>query len=307
MTTNAAVRPLSDLSKYTYGTTRLGDGSIPFADRVKIARAAMDANVFFHTSHQYGDALQVLRAAFDEDRAHVPPAFFKIGWNSLEQIREQIGLNIEPLGMDHMAIGQLCLGGDLAEAFRTGAGACYDGFRQLKEEGLVGWFVLEVWPWTSAVPLEAFRAGHPDGIVDGLIFYFNPLQRFVSNELWDLIRERDLPVVAMRTVAGGSVERLRDNPKAPDYLRERAAQVAPLFARSGCPTWTEFCVRYVFGVPQVRTTVGATSRAQNLQEFLDAARDGAASPLSDDIQNELYDLQRRWADEHVRHAAPWSM
>jgi hypothetical protein len=30
----------------------------------------MDANIWFHTSHQYGNALEVLRAAFDEDRAH---------------------------------------------------------------------------------------------------------------------------------------------------------------------------------------------------------------------------------------------
>jgi hypothetical protein len=39
-TPDAAASPLSDLSKYTYGTTRLGDGSLPFAERVKIVRRA---------------------------------------------------------------------------------------------------------------------------------------------------------------------------------------------------------------------------------------------------------------------------
>jgi len=296
---------LSDLLKYTYGTTRLGAESIPFADRVKTARAAMDAGVWFHTSHTYGDTFRVLRAAFDEDRAHVPPAIFKIGWDSISEIRDVIRQNLEPLGLERMAIGQLCLGQRLAAEFRTG-GPCYEGFRQIREEGLVGRFVLEVWPWNSDVALDALRAGYTEGVVDGFIFYFNPLQRFVSNELFDLIQERNQPIVAMRTVGGGPVHRQRDVPgAAPDYLRARAEQVAPLFERSGCQSWTEFCVRYVFGVPQVRTTVGSTSRVGNLQEFLDAM--SSRDPLPDDIQAALQTLQRSWAEEHDRLAAPWSM
>ena len=35
------------------------------------------------------------------------------------------------------------------------------------------------------MPLKALRGGYPQGIVDGYIFYLNPLQRFASNELWD--------------------------------------------------------------------------------------------------------------------------
>ena len=34
---------LTDLSPYVYGTTRLGDDKIPFEERVRMARAAMDA------------------------------------------------------------------------------------------------------------------------------------------------------------------------------------------------------------------------------------------------------------------------
>ena len=135
-TTPAPVQRLSGLSHYIYGTTRLGDGKIPFEERVRMAGLAMQAGVWFHTSHQYGDALKVLRAAFDQDRAHVPPLIFKIGWSNIEELRQNIRQNIEPLALDHMDIGQLCLGGDLAEQYRTG-GKCYDDFRKLKEEGLV--------------------------------------------------------------------------------------------------------------------------------------------------------------------------
>jgi len=48
-------------------------------------------------------------------------------------------------------------------------------------------------------------------LIDGCIFYLNPLQRSASDELWDLLRERDEMADAMRTVAGGSVLRLREN------------------------------------------------------------------------------------------------
>ncbi|RYG41340.1 hypothetical protein EON79_20985, partial [bacterium] len=77
------------LSRYIYGTTRLGDEAIPFADRVAVARDAIGQGLSLHTSDQYGDALRVIRAALDEDRGTIPPFVFKIGWNSAEQIRGQ--------------------------------------------------------------------------------------------------------------------------------------------------------------------------------------------------------------------------
>jgi predicted aldo/keto reductase-like oxidoreductase len=304
-TPNPAGR-LDDLSKYIYGTTRLGDDKIPFEDRVKMAHAAMNSGVWFHTSHQYGDALKVLRAAFDADRKRVPKLIFKIGWSSIEELRNTIHLNIDPLGIDHMDIGQLCLGGNLAEEFAAGA-KCYDDFRKLRDEGLVRRFVLEVFPWTSNVPLKAVKAGYPDGVIDGYIFYLNPLQRFASNPLWDLLKQRQEPFVAMRTVSGGDVHRLRDVPGTAwkDYLQKRAVEVAPLYEHSGCKSWPDFCVRFAFGFPQVRATVGASSRLENLQAFLNAVKH--IEPLPRDIQAEIERLQSRWSDETDVHAEPWSM
>ena len=294
--------PLPELTRYTYGTTRLGDASLPFEDRVGIARAAIDAGLSLHTSDSYGDALQVLRAAFDRDPSRIPPMIFKIGWGSVEQVREVIHKQLAPLGLDHMAVGQLCLGDPLAQEFRTGGPGC-EGLRRIKEEGLVGHFVLETWPWNSDVTVDALNGGHAEGLIDGYIFYLNPLQRFASDALWDLLRARGETIVAMRTVCGGSLSRLREH--GPDYLRSRAAQMEPIFARSGCGTWTEFCARFVFGFPEVTATVGATSRPENLRELRDAV--ASATPLPPDMQAEIEALQRRWADAHDRHAAPWSM
>ncbi len=297
---------LTDLPPYIYGTTRLGDEKIPFDERVNMARAAMQGVDWFHTSHTYGDALKVLRSAFDQDRTRVPRLIVKIGWSRADELRAVIHQNIDPLGLDGLELGQLCLSGELAEEYANG-GRCYETFVRLKGDGLVRRFVLELFPWTSAIALKAIRGGYSEGVVDGYIFYLNPLQRFASNELWDLLVERDEPMIAMRTVSGGNVHRLRDVPGAAwkEYLQQRAVEVAPIFERSGIQSWTEFCVRFAHGFPQVRATVGATSHVENLHEFLAAAKN--IQPLPEDIQNEIIQLQYRWSDEVDMKAEPWTM
>jgi hypothetical protein len=297
---------LTDLPPYIYGTTRLGDEKIPFDARVDVARAAMQGVDWFHTSHTYGNALQVLRAAFDQDRTRVPKLIVKIGWSRADELRDVIHQNIDPLGLEGLELGQLCLSGELAEEYANG-GKCYELFSQLKQEGLVNRFVLEVFPWTSDVAIKALRGGYPEGIVDGYIFYLNPLQRFPSNELWEMLVRRDEPMIAMRTVAGGDVYKLRDVPGYAwkPYLQERAAEIAPIFERSGVQNWTEFCVRFAHSFPQVRATVGATSRTENLNEFLIATENIELLPK--DIQDEIIQLQYRWSDELDMKAEIWSM
>src|SRR5215208_17565 len=93
---------LTDLPPYIYGTTRLGDDKIPFDERVSIARAAMEGVDWFHTSHAYGNALQVLRAAFDQDRTRVPKLIVKIGWKHVDELRDVIHQNIDPLGLESL-------------------------------------------------------------------------------------------------------------------------------------------------------------------------------------------------------------
>ena len=89
-------RLLTNISPYVYGTTRLGDDKILFNDRVKVARSAMDADIWFHTSHTYGDALKVLRTAFDEERTKIPKLIVKIGWTNINELRDVIHQNIDP-------------------------------------------------------------------------------------------------------------------------------------------------------------------------------------------------------------------
>lgn len=297
---------LTDISPYVFGTTRLGDEKIPFDERIEIAKAAIDTKVWFHTSHLYGNAGDVLRAAFRSDRNKVPKLVVKLGGNTIEEFKTDIRKNIDLLGVDSIDLGQLCLGGELANQFANG-GECYNEFEKIQSDGLVNRFILEIFPWTSDVAYQAIKNGYTNKLIDGYIFYLNPLQRFVTNQLWELLSEKSEPIIALRTVAGGPVHRLRDEPGFAwkEYLQKRAFEVAPIFERSGIETWTEFCVRFAHSFSQVRATVGATAKAENLQEFLMATE--YIEPLPYDIVDAIVKLQYRWSDEMDALAEPWSM
>jgi len=299
--------PIVGLTPYVYGTTRLGDAAIPFKQRVAMAREAMNSGVWFHTSHQYDDALQVLRVAFDEDRESVPKLFYKIHGENMEQFVASIREHLDAVGLEQVDVAQLCIGGELDQQFAEG-GACYDAFRKLKEDGLVKHFVREVFPWTSQVPFQALKSGYMDGIVDAFIFYLNPLQRFADNRMWHLIVEKGAKVIAMRTVGGGDVSRLAHVEGAAwqPYLKERALEIEPIFKASGVATWCEFCVRFAHSFPNVLATVGSSGRSSHFQKFI-AAASGEIKPLSQDIVDAIVNLQYRWSDELDVTVEPWSM
>lgn len=294
----------SDLSRYVYGTTRLGDESIPFVDRLAIVREAVAAGLWIHTSHQYGDALNVLKALFAEDPTKIPSTIFKLGYSSPEEVRGQINQQLEAVGTNNMTVGQIFPSGQLAEDLCSG-GPGIAGLEKLKAEGLVNRFEMEVWPWSSDIALRCIQGGHADHLIEAYTFYLNPLLRFVSNDVWDLLLERNVSIVAMRTVAGGDVRHTLTKPDAPAYLRERAAAIAPIFEASGIESWTEFAVRFAFSFAPVRATVGSTARSANLTEFLNATAN--PEPLDAEIIREILALQRKWSSKHDAHAEPWSM
>jgi aryl-alcohol dehydrogenase-like predicted oxidoreductase len=304
-TVTGMTRLLTDLMPFIYGTTRLGDASVPRAQRIAVAKSAVERGLWLHTSRQYDEALEVLGEVFD-DTSIAAPLIMKIGGGTASDIRATVAECIQPLGTDTIAIGQLSPVGALEAALLEG-GPALDDLRALQTDGLIGRFVLEIFPWTSSAPLEALRRGHLDGLVDGFITYYNPLQRFMSNALWAEVTERDLSIISMRTVAGAPVHDLRDVPGAAwkPYLQARAVEVAPIFEASGISTWAEFCMRFAHSHPQVVSTVGSTSRVANLDELVEHSLD--PEPLPSDILDEIAALQHRWSDETDIHAEVWTM
>lgn len=296
---------LTDLPPFIYGTTRLGHADVPREQQLAMARVALDSGLWLHTSRQYDHALEVLGEVIAEQSGANPQLIVKLGGGTTDDIRATIAATLTPLGIGSLTIGQLNPVGELAESLVTGHGL--SALRQILDDGLVGRFVLEVFPWTSATALAALRGGHLDGLVDGFITYLNPLQRFAANELWDELLERDASVISMRTVAGGHVHALRDVPGAAwqPYLADRAREVAPIFDRAGLASWAEFCMRFAHSTPQVVSTVGSAARRENLDELLRVSAD--VSPLPTGVVEEIYALQRRWSDEVDVHAEPWTM
>ncbi len=296
------------LPRLIYGTTRLGHADVPMESRLKVARAAMAADIWFHTSRQYGDALETLAEAFKDSSSRIPPLICKIGGGSIEELRQSIRDNLDPLGLDSMTVGQLCLHDGYAEDFARGGKALRE-LLQLKEEGLVEHFVMEVFPWTSTAPLAALESGVAKAHLEAFIFYLNPLQRFASNALWQKIHEAGFPVIAMRTICGAPVHALRDKPGAAwvPYLQERAVEVAPVFEASGITDWTEFCVRFAFSFPNVIGTVGSTSQMEHLHAFLSYQKMDTIEAFPDETMHQLLHLQEKWSDTVDVHAEPWTM
>lgn len=299
-------RLLADLPPFVYGTTRLGHGDVPRERQLAMARTAVDVGLWLHTSRQYDHALEVLGEVFAEQPDRVPPLIVKLGGGTTGDIRATIAANTGPLGVERIELGQLNPVGALAEALASG-GPLLSDLAAIKDDGLVGRYVLEIFPWTSAAPLAALRAGHLDGLVDGVITYLNPLQRFAANDLWDELLARDISIIAMRTVAGAPIQVLRDVPGAAwrPYLQERAVEVAPIVERSGIASWAEFCLRFVRSTPQVVATVGSASRPEQLAVLLEQSR--RVETLDPELVEELFALQRRWSEEVDVHAEPWSM
>ncbi len=297
---------IDKLSQYVYGTTRLGDESLAEQTRVETALHVMNQNIWIHTCHKYGNSFEILRKAFQQEPTKIPLIIMKIWGNTKQELVDGVQENLEALGVKSLDMGQLCIGGEFAESLAKG-GEALQALHEIRESGLIKSFVYEVFPWTSEIPLQALRSGNLNGIIDAFIFYLNPLQRFAANELWDEIQKQQFPIIALRTVSGGPVHKLRDIPGFAwvPYLQERAEQVAPIFEKSNIDTWTEFCVRYAFSFPNVKATVGSSSSIERIQDFLTHTQD--IKPLSQEIMNEIGNLQYHWSDTVDIHAEPWTM
>ena len=132
-------RLLKDLPTFIYGTTRLGDRSVPRQQRLEVARAAVDRGLWMHTSRQYDEALEVLGETFADanasDAKARTPLIVKVGGGTAEDVRTTIAENLEPLGVEAIAIGQLSPVDGLENDLVAG-GAALSRLKDLKEEAL---------------------------------------------------------------------------------------------------------------------------------------------------------------------------
>jgi aryl-alcohol dehydrogenase-like predicted oxidoreductase len=273
---------MNPFTPYTFGSMSLGRNPADIRQDLAVARRAMEAGVWFHSSPTYnqGFTFMVLRLAFDENRNAVPRMVIKVRDASVSLMRFEVEDSCRRLGLEAIDVAQLvsmdAQPGNLVDQVRGGGGPLVDELGSLRERGLIRQAVLFLTPENSDAAVEAVKSG----LVDGVILYWNACQRDCSDSAWAAIKEKDIPALALRTLGGGPSDKASS---------AKAAELAELVKVAGCANATEFNVRLAASEPAIRTTIGGTASMAHLEEYLSAA-DGAV-PLSGEILRRVEALQ----------------
>ena len=267
------------LTRLTFGTGKVG--SPADSEHLRVTRAAMEAGLWFHTAREYGggSVFETLRTAFREAPSQVPPCIFKVDGNSAQLLRQTVETSLRETGVSRVEVAQVCGNPDVSALYPDGDLA--REMERLQAAGHVGHFSLEIFADFSANLQRAAQ----DQLFGSVIFYYNTVERQVSNALFETLQSRQTPILALRTLGG--------NPDSFGDLNEAArAQLEAVYERSGCANRFDFRVRFALSAPQVVTTIAATSRVAHLEELLRATRE--FEPLAPEIIAEIVALQNQW-------------
>ncbi len=288
------------LTSFTYGCMSLGN-SDEIADiraQIKVVRSAMETGVSFHASREYagGGAFTIMRQAFDEDRDKVPKLVLKIRCDNALLMKFDVEDALVRLGLRHIDVAQLVRAKHDRRPIVDDVlakGEMWEVCDRLQRDGKVGQFVMEIFESFSPDAIRAVEAK----MFPGYIFYFSPGERQTSNALFDLLMQRQEPVLSLRTLCGGILDPVRieqirgKNPE--DGAVKRFEALKPLYEKSGAKSWAEFSMSYLRSFPNVVTTIAGTSRQEHLEELL--AADKAAKPMAPELADEISGLHRAWA------------
>lgn len=275
---------MNPLSPYTFGSMSLGKNPANISQDLAVARRAMEAGVWFHSSPTYnnGFTFMVLRLAFDENRARVPKLIIKVRDASVPLMRFEVEDSCRRLGLDGIDVAQLVsmdpTSGNLVDQLVNGSGPLVDELASLRSRGLIRQAVIFLTPQNSDAAVAALKSG----LVEGVILYWNAGQRDCSATAWKAIHEQRIPTLALRTLGGGPADK---------HGLTKAADLGVLIKDAGCRTATEFNLRLAVSEPVIQTTIGGTASLAHLEEYLSAARNPA--PLSADILRRVEQLQIR--------------
>lgn len=262
---------MSPFTPYTFGSMSLGRNPADIRNDLAVARRAMEAGVWFHSSPTYnmGFTYMVLRTAFEEERSRVPRLILKVRDGSVPLMRFEVEDSCRRLGIDGIDVAQLVSmdpnPGNLVDQLRAGSGELVDELASLRQRGLIRQAVLFLTPENSEAAAEASR----HELIDGVTLYWNVVQCDCSASAWAAIRERNIPVLALRTVGGGPADKA---------TAARDAEIAALLEEAGCRSRTELALRHAASERVVQTTIGGTASLEHLEEFLTTAERATSLP-----------------------------
>lgn len=289
--------PFPTLPSFTFGTMSLTGLPENFRDDIRVARAAMEAGVWFHSSQEYsgGGAFMVLRQAFDEDRARAPRMILKIRCDHAAVLRYDVEDALRRLALDRIDLAQLCRAQHdrrpVVDDFLA-QGGMWQACQDLQKEGKVGHFILEIFASFSADALRAVEAG----LFPAYIFYYNPAERQAGNALFRRLEERKEKILSLRVLGGGHLDaaniaalRAR-NPRHEAIARYDALE--PLFRQSGHASWVDFSLAFLRTVPHLLTAIAGTSKVKHLHQWLEA--DAGAKPMDPELARKIRALHSQW-------------
>lgn len=289
---------LPSLHPLTLGTQNLGCDYDTTSQSVAVVREAMDAGVSLHTSHNYnnGQSLNILKLAFREAPSSIPPLIGKIYCYNAAQIRLDVEEILERLPIDSLPVGQLAKNDhrerEIVEDI-INEGPMFDALCELKDKGLVGHWTFEIFQKFGS---DAQKALEHD-LFDSVTFYFNLLERETGNDNWEQIRNKGLPIIALRGLCGGLVEPANEfmagQPGKPAGMVDRRKELQGLFDESGCASWAELSIRFLRSREQVRSIVIGTGRSERLRQNIRLVEN--AAPLDPALVERIESLQRTWA------------
>lgn len=294
---NKITSTLPPLSSFTFGCMSLGKNPDEFRDHIGVARAAMDGTDWFHASQEYGggSAFMIMRHAFQENKARIPKLILKIRCDHAAILKFDVEDALRRLNVERIDLAQLCRAKHdrrpVVDDFLN-QGDMWQVCQNLQKEGKVGNFVLEIFASFSPDAIRAVKAG----LFPAYIFYFNPGERQVSDELFELL-EKNEKLLSLRTLCGGMLDPLRIQAlqaREPDHPAiARFEALKPIYEKSGCASWCEFSMSFLRSFPNLLTTIAGTSKREHLQELLEANR--KTMPMKAPLAAEIKALHVQWA------------
>ena len=273
---------MTPFTPYTFGSMSLGRNPADIKSDLAVARRAMEAGVWFHSSPTYnsGFTYMVLRTAFDEDRSAVPPMILKVRDASVSLMRFEVEDSCRRLGLESIDVAQLVSmdanPGNLVDQLCAGDGPLVEELDSLRSRGLIRQAVIFLTPQNSDAAVRAARSE----LIDGVTLYWNACQRDCSATAWATIRENRIPTLALRTLGGGPGD--KSSAAKADLLDQLVESV-------GCRNLTAFNLRLAASESVIQTTIGGTASRPHLEDFLVAARE--AHPLPDQVLRSVEQLQ----------------
>ncbi len=269
-------QPLPQISPYTFGTGKISGLLENENDEIKLVREAMDLGIWFHTSSDYGKgghesgtygtspALRLLQMAFKESPSQRPPCIVKVYCADAQKASTHVEHILKATGLDCIHIAQLCCWADYAEDFLN-HGPRFQAFLKMKEEGKIANLAVEVFSSFSDNAISVIE----NDLADACIFYYNLMEREVNYALYSLLQKKQVPIIALRTL-GGIYPDLSTN-ESSEEKADRLQNLCMLARDLKIDNWLDLSMAFIKSIPNVVTTVGATSSIANLNSIQNAA------------------------------------